>query len=111
MYKQIIIARKDLGMSPGKLAAQVSHGSMAFLTTAIRNNLFPHKDYQNEIDCYKFYNYGKTLVEVAHNLFKLLRLADKDNGEVILIEAVEPNGLGLAIMNRLIRTCEYNYIT
>lgn len=30
MYKQIIIARKDLNMSPGKLAAQVSHGSMAF---------------------------------------------------------------------------------
>jgi len=38
MYKQIIIARKDLNMSPGKLAAQVSHGSMAFLTWAIRNN-------------------------------------------------------------------------
>lgn len=38
MYKQIIIARKDLNMSPGKLAAQVSHGSMAFLTDMIRNN-------------------------------------------------------------------------
>ena len=37
-YKQIIIARKDLHMSPGKLAAQVSHGSMAFLTRFIRNN-------------------------------------------------------------------------
>lgn len=34
--KQIIIARKDLNMSPGKLAAQVSHASMAFLTTQIR---------------------------------------------------------------------------
>lgn len=38
MYKQIIIARKDLNMSPGKLAAQVAHGSMAFLTWEIRNN-------------------------------------------------------------------------
>ena len=38
MYKQIIIVRKDLQMSPGKLAAQVSHASMAFLTNAIRNN-------------------------------------------------------------------------
>lgn len=36
MYKQLIIARRDLNMSPGKLAAQVSHASMAFLTTAIR---------------------------------------------------------------------------
>ena len=39
MYKQIIIARKDLNMSPGKLAAQVSHGSMAFLSWFIRNNV------------------------------------------------------------------------
>ena len=38
MYKQIIIARKDLNMSPGKLAAQVSHGSMAFLTHMIREH-------------------------------------------------------------------------
>ena len=38
MYKQIIIARKDLGMSAGKLAAQVSHASMAFLTNMIREN-------------------------------------------------------------------------
>ena len=39
MYKQIIIARKDLNMSPGKLAAQVSHASMAFLSWTIRNNI------------------------------------------------------------------------
>ena len=38
MYKQIIIVRKDLNMSPGKLAAQVSHGSMAFLSWLIRDN-------------------------------------------------------------------------
>lgn len=38
MYKQIIIARKDLNMTPGKLAAQVAHASMAFLTTRIREN-------------------------------------------------------------------------
>ncbi len=39
MFKQIIIARKDLNMSPGKLSAQVSHGSMAFLTTMIQNHI------------------------------------------------------------------------
>ena len=38
-YKQLIIARKDLAMSPGKLAAQVSHGSMAFLTRMVRDNI------------------------------------------------------------------------
>ncbi len=62
------------------------------------------------INCYKYLNYGDNLVTIAHNIFKLLREADKFNGEVILIESVEPVGLGLAIMNRLIRTCEYHYI-
>lgn len=41
MYKQIILVRKDLGLSPGKLAAQVSHGSMAFLTNMIREKAYP----------------------------------------------------------------------
>ena len=36
--RQLIIARKDLNMSPGKLAAQVSYASMAFLTNAIRTS-------------------------------------------------------------------------
>ncbi len=36
MYKQIIIVRKDLNMSVGKLAAQVAHGSMAFFTSCLK---------------------------------------------------------------------------
>lgn len=38
MYKQIIIVRKDLQMSVGKICSQVSHASMAFLTNAIRSD-------------------------------------------------------------------------
>ena len=34
--RQLIIARKDLQMSPGKLAAQVAHASLAFLTWPMR---------------------------------------------------------------------------
>lgn len=37
-WKQLIIARKDLNMSPGKLAVQVSHGSMAWLTSTIKRH-------------------------------------------------------------------------
>lgn len=47
MYKQIIIARKDLGMSAGKLAAQVSHASMAFLTCMIKSNSQLYDVYDN----------------------------------------------------------------
>lgn len=34
--RQLIIARKDLHMSPGKLAAQVAHASWAFISNGIR---------------------------------------------------------------------------
>lgn len=38
--RQVIIARKDLNMSPGKLAAQVAHASWAFLSDIIRNSQY-----------------------------------------------------------------------
>ena len=55
--KQLIIARKDLNMSPGKLAAQVSHASMAFLTNGLRAN------YNKILECdmgysHKYYSDG-----------------------------------------------------
>lgn len=34
--RQVIIARKDLNMGPGKLAAQVAHAAMAFMSQHIR---------------------------------------------------------------------------
>lgn len=37
-YKQIIVVNKELNMSKGKMAAQVSHASMAFLTSMIQKN-------------------------------------------------------------------------
>lgn len=43
--RQLIIARKDLNMSPGKLAAQVSHASMAFISRAITCNVKPVMKY------------------------------------------------------------------
>ena len=35
--RQVIIARKDLNMSPGKLAAQCCHASIAFITSQLRD--------------------------------------------------------------------------
>ena len=63
-----------------------------------------------DIDCYKFINYGNNLEEISHNIFSKLRECDKYNADLIIIEGVEKVGLGLAIMNRLIRTANFNYI-
>ena len=66
MYKQIIIARKDLNMSAGKLAAQVSHASMAFLTNAIRRNLIKdlyYYDSEHNIYYSTELNFNKDLFE------------------------------------------------
>ena len=62
-----------------------------------------------DIPCKKYLYYGDTLSEISHNIFKLLRLADTYNPNLILIEGVSKEGLGLAIMNRLIRASSYNY--
>lgn len=55
-------------------------------------------------------SYGETLEDIAHNIFRILRDVDKMNKDLIIIEGVTKDELGLAIMNRLIRTCSYNYI-
>lgn len=63
-----------------------------------------------DIKCKKFLYYGDDTEEISHNIFRLLREADKYNPKKILIEGVSKDGLGLAIMNRLIRATGYNYI-
>jgi L-threonylcarbamoyladenylate synthase len=49
------------------------------------------------------------LESFAKNIYSELRKADKIEPEIILIEGVPKEGLGIAIMNRLLRTCEYDY--
>ena len=63
-----------------------------------------------DIECFKFINYGNSLEEISHNIFSKLRECDTYNSDLIIIEGVEKVGLGLAIMNRLIRTSNFNYI-
>ena len=67
------------------------------------------KDLRN-IPCKKYLHYGNTRKEISHNIFTLLRKADTFSPDKILIEGVSQDGLGLAIMNRLIRACSHKYI-
>ena len=48
--------------------------------------------------------------EVAQKMYSVLREADSKNAELILIEGVETKGIGVAIMNRLLRACGYDFI-
>ncbi|MBR3249189.1 MAG: threonylcarbamoyl-AMP synthase [Clostridia bacterium] len=69
-------------------------------------------------DNVKFYNdklninigFKNNLEEISKNIFSALRKVDKFEPDIVFIEGVEATGLGLAIMNRLIRACEYNYV-
>lgn len=50
------------------------------------------------------------LEEISKNLFTVLRKVDTYNPDIVIIEGVKEEGIGLAIMNRLLRACSYNYI-
>lgn len=62
------------------------------------------KFFKNTIDM------GESLENISHNIFHILREVDKTNFDLVIIEGVKKEGLGVAIMNRLIRACSYNYI-
>lgn len=47
---------------------------------------------------------------IAHNLFRLLREADRDEVEVLLSETFEETELGVAVMNRLMKAAGYHII-
>ena len=97
--KCLLIYSKDINLLKKEINKHLSNKTIILGS----NNL-------KDINCYKFINYGNTLEEISHNLFSLLRLCDTYQGDLIIIEGVEKKGLGLAIMNRLIRTSNFNYI-
>lgn len=47
---------------------------------------------------------------IARNLFKLLREFDKEKVDLIIAEGIAPQGLGLAVMNRLRRAANFSII-
>lgn len=91
-FKQLIIARRDLNMSLGKLAAQVSHASSAFLIEMIRDS-WPEKaqgfyqvNYRLDEDIYdNWINDGVTKVVNRGKLEKAIEKAK----ELGMIEGVD----------------------
>lgn len=52
--RQLIIARKDLNMSAGKLAAQCCHASMAFITSPLREQAEHLRPFHYGKDCVSY---------------------------------------------------------
>lgn len=70
------------------------------------------EEHKNKFEKYKNIDVGSKndLNEISKNLFKDLRRVDNEKPDIVIIEGVKKEGIGLAIMNRLIRACEHNYI-
>ena len=71
------------------------------------------KEHKDKIKCKNYIEIGNKndLEEFSKKIYTELRKVDEYNVSLVIIEGVIQDGLGLAIMNRLIRTCEYNIIT
>ena len=97
--KCLLIYSKDLNLLKEEIEKHLTNKTIILGSNKLK-----------DINCYKFINYGNSLEEISHNIFSLLRLCDTYKADLIIIEGVEKKGLGLAIMNRLIRTSNFNYI-
>ncbi len=71
-------------------------------------NKYLFKDESNVI--YLSYGNKDNLLSVSSSIFSTLRKVDELEVDTCLIEGIKKEGLGIAIMNRLIRACEYNII-
>ena len=47
---------------------------------------------------------------IAQNIFSAFRKANKLHPDLIILEGVDRSGLGISIMNRMIRACGYNVV-
>lgn len=98
--KCILVYSKDNNKLINKIKDIIKENPNSIVLSTTKNI----NNYNNYIDI------GNTLEEISHNIFKVLREVDKKNVDLVIIEGVESTGLGLAIMNRLIRACSHNYI-
>ncbi len=68
--------------------------------------------YNNYTNVRKVFNIGSKndLNQISKKLFHLLRKIDKEDATYYIVEGVEEKGLGVSIINRIIRAVEYNVI-
>ena len=100
--KCILVYSKDNELLVNKIKQIASEYKNPLILSSSKNaNLFGN---------YQVIDIGDTLDEIAKNIFTDLRKVDTFAPDIVIIEGVSRDGLGLAIMNRLIRACSNNYI-
>lgn len=77
--RQLIIARKDLNMSVGKLSSQVSHASMAFICNMIKKDTVKIDD--NKYQTYGYNNGERIPMEYTNEYLNKLAEEARKNGE------------------------------
>lgn len=84
-----------------KVALLLTNDNIIKLDKEIVSNKYPNV---------KIINLGMSLEDVSKNLFKSLRKLNNLDVDIAYIQSFEFSGLGVGIMNRLIRACEYREI-
>ena len=96
MYKQIIIVRKDLNMSVGKICSQVSHASQAFVMEQIKENLERVEFSKYPADCDYEKGFDKWLTKYAKEA------KEKGLSEFSLIDKYPDDGTIYGLEDRFI---------
>ena len=122
-----MVKNNDVVLSPGMKYRHYAPNSRCLLIYSDKNNSMVNKvkeiskEYKNPViicseENTKLYNNAKTLSygskenyeEIASNIFRLLREVDKLNPDIVLIEGIKKQGIGIAIMNRLNKSAGFD---
>lgn len=88
------------------LVSKVNEIASAYHNPVIISSTKNIENYKN----FTVVDMGNDLNTIARNIFNSLKEADNFSPDMIIIEGVKQEGVGIAIMNRLLKACEGNFI-
>lgn len=115
VYDQHLLNEEESPKSPGM---KYEHYSPKAKVKLIEGNEFVFKEKALEIareakerkERTAILNYGEDYKKAAHQLFADLRELDREKYDLILIKALNKEGLGFSVMNRMLKSAGYDVI-